>query len=143
VENKIKLNMASTKRPNVAVSQAQLTNTIQIQQAQLQESLNKYNHKFGEYPLKLVNPVEEEKKKYDFINPQHYVQEDGRQTWEHMVDKWGLETTAMWCELTAYKYKDRIGRKPGEDVEREQNKIKWYEDKAAELRELAKKKKFW
>ena len=84
-------------------------------------------------------PVEQ----YDFINPQHYVQEDGRQTWERMVDKWGEEKTALWCEMTAFKYQDRIGRKPGEDIEREQSKIKWYEDKAEELRKIAKKKKFW
>ncbi len=84
-----------------------------------------------------------EKEKYDFINPSHYVQDDGRQTWEHMVDKWGEEKTALWCEMTAFKYQDRIGRKPGEDEEREKNKIKWYEDKAEELRTLAKKKKFW
>ena len=135
--------MASTRRVNVALDQRQLTRNIQVLQAQLQDNLNKYQAAFGEYPLKLVNPVDEEKKKYDFINPQHYVQEDGRQTWEHMVDKWGEEKTALWCEMTAYKYKDRIGRKPGEDIEREQNKIKWYEEKAEYLRELAKKKKFW
>ena len=60
-----------------------------------------------------------------------------------MVEKWGEKSVAIWCEMTAFKYQDRIGKKPGEDVEREQNKIKWYEEKADELNELAKKKKFW
>lgn len=72
---------------------------------------------------------------YDYINPQHYVADDGRQTWERMVDKWGLEATALWCEMTAFKYTDtRMGNKPNEDVVREQKKVKWYLEKAKELR---------
>ena len=73
------------------------------------------------------------KQDYDYINPKHYVQDDGPQTWEHMVDKFGLEETAIFCKLNAYKYSDRRGKKPGESVDRENGKIKWYEDKAAEL----------
>jgi len=73
-------------------------------------------------------------KQYDFINPQHYVQNDGKQTWERMVDKWGKEKTSLWCEMTAFKYQDRMGKKPGEDKERELKKIEWYTNKANELR---------
>jgi len=136
--------MASTKKPNLAVDQGRLTRTIQIQQAQLQETINKHNSLYGEYPLKLVNPEQEEKARYEYINdPAHYQQEDGKSTWERMVDRWGEEKTALWCEMTAFKYQDRMGKKPGEDIEREKGKIEWYENKAAELRELAKKKKFW
>jgi len=132
--------MARSKKPNVAMSEENLVREIQIRQGQLQESLNNYqNSKKKPYPIKIVDTNQQ----YDFINPAHYVKDDGKQTWERMVDKWGEEETALWCEMTAFKYQDRIGKKPGEDVEREQNKIKWYEDKAVELRELAKKKKFW
>lgn len=72
---------------------------------------------------------------YDYINPQHYVR-DGRQTWERMVDIWGKETTALWCEMTAFKYEDcRMDNgKPGEDKDRELAKIEWYKNKAKELR---------
>lgn len=73
-------------------------------------------------------------KEYDFINPSHYIQDDGKQTWERMVDIWGVENTALWCEMTAFKYQDRMGKKPGEDEQRELNKIKWYTEKAKELR---------
>lgn len=76
---------------------------------------------------------------YDYINPQHYVSDDGRQTWERMVDIWGAEATALWCEMTAFKYTDtRIGKKPGEDVEREKKKVEWYLKKAHELRQSLK-----
>ena len=71
---------------------------------------------------------------YDYINPKHYVGDDGKQTWERMVDNWGLKATALWCEMTAFKYTDvRMGKKPNEDVEREQKKVDWYLAKAKEL----------
>ena len=83
---------------------------------------------------KVVEPQpQKQKEDYDYINPQHYVQDDGRQTWEHMVDEFGLYETAIFCKINAYKYNDRIGKKPNEDVEREQKKIDLYEAKAHEL----------
>ena len=136
--------MASTRRPNLAIDPKQLTRQIEIQREQLQNSLNQYKQKFGEYPLKMINPIEEEKQKYEFVNsPAHYQQEDGKETWERMVEKWGEEKTALWCEMTAFKYEDRMGKKPGEDIEREKGKIEWYKNKAEELRAVAKKKRFF
>lgn len=137
--------MASTKKTRIAqdsrsknVLDAQIDNL----KRQLVQKLEQYQKANGyEHSIKLVK--DEPKENYDFINPKHYVQDDGKQTWERMVDKWGEEKTALWCEMTAFKYQDRIGKKPGEDTEREMNKIKWYEEKADELNELAKKKKFW
>lgn len=99
----------------------------------LQNKFEEYKNLTGkQYPLEL-----KQTNGYDYINPQHYVQDDGRQTWEHMVDEFGLEETAIFCKLNAYKYSDRRGRKPGEDIEREDKKIKWYTEKAAELFALA------
>jgi len=92
--------------------------------------------------IETKKPVEENK--YEYVNdPAHYQQEDGKSTWERMVDKWGEEKTALWCEMTAFKYQDRMGKKPGEDIEREQGKIDWYTNKAKELRAIAKKNRFW
>lgn len=79
----------------------------------------------------------ENEKKYDYINPSHYVQEDGRQTWERMLDMWTTEQVALWCEMTAFKYKERIGKKPNESSDREMKKIQWYENKAKELYEIS------
>ena len=75
----------------------------------------------------------QEQTDYDYVNPQHYVQADGKQTWERMIDIYGVEKTAIFCELNAFKYKDRMGKKPNEGVDREQGKIDWYEAKAKEL----------
>jgi hypothetical protein len=150
--------MASSKKPNLAQdpkAKDLLTKQIEQQKLQLQQRLEQYKNKYGkDYPINIVEKfptqinVEEkhdrrESDNYDFINPSHYVQDDGKQTWERMVDKWGVEKTALWMEMTAFKYQDRIGKKPGEDAKREQDKIKWYEDKTDELKVLAKKKKFW
>lgn len=76
---------------------------------------------------------------YDYINPQHYVQGDGKQTWERMIDIWGIEATRLFCAMTAFKYQDRIGNKPGENDEREMGKIQWYLGKAKELQNQIEK----
>lgn len=70
---------------------------------------------------------------YDYIKPDHYKQEDGRQTIDLMVDEFGLLNTAIFCELNAFKYASRMGKKPGEDEARERAKMEWYENKANEL----------
>ena len=50
-----------------------------------------------------------------------------------MIAIWGPEKTADWCEMTAFKYRMRLGHK--DDIEQELAKEKWYLDKAKELRE--------
>ena len=51
-----------------------------------------------------------------------------------MVAIWGKEKVADYCTISAFKYRARIGNKPDQPVERELEKIKWYENKAKELR---------
>lgn len=46
---------------------------------------------------------------------------------------YGTEYTAMWCEMTAMKYRLRMGTKPGEPIERDLEKERWYLDKRNEL----------
>jgi hypothetical protein len=71
---------------------------------------------------------------YDFISPDHYKDQQV-ETIEKIERIWGIRRAFEWCEVTAFKYRDRIGKKPGENVEREVGKILWYENKAKELRE--------
>ena len=127
--------MSNTKRVKTEITDQQKSLLdAQLDQgiAQLKQRLDQYEKMHGKpYPTQL-----KEGDDYDYVNPQHYVQDDGRQTWEHMVDDFGAYETAVFCKLNAYKYQDRIGKKPNEDVEREQKKIDWYEAKAAELFEL-------
>lgn len=72
-------------------------------------------------------------KPYDFINPSHYKQ-SSIETIDMMVAIWGKEAVALHCDMCQFKYRQRIGNKPDQPVERELEKIKWYENKAKELR---------
>ena len=66
-------------------------------------------------------------------NPSHYKSMD-KEVWEIMVMVWGKEAFIKHCEMTAFKYRMRAGKKSGNSVEQDMNKAKWYEDKAAELK---------
>ena len=129
--------MASTKGINTKLDERQLKSLkigIQNKLNGIKNEIEVYETQSGgKFPFEIKN-----KDDYDYINPQHYVKDDGRQTWEHMVEDFGLESTAIFCELNAYKYRDRIGKKPNEDASRELKKIEWYENKAQELREQLK-----
>ena len=74
-----------------------------------------------------------ESKEYDYINPSHYKQ-GGKETIEKMVDIWGAENVAIHCEITAFKYMERLGAKPDQPIERDLAKARWYLNKAEELK---------
>lgn len=83
-----------------------------------------------EYDIPPIVPNTE----YEMVNhPSHY-NTSSVETIEKMRRIWGNQATALWCEMTAFKYRERIGLKPDNSIEQEMGKIKWYEDKAKELR---------
>lgn len=77
---------------------------------------------------------------YDFTKPDHYKLENGREVIDLMIDQFGIEKVAAFCEVNAFKYASRKGKKPGEDEARESAKMKWYEEKAKELHSKIKLK---
>jgi hypothetical protein len=50
-----------------------------------------------------------------------------------MVALYGIDETIVFFKLSIFKYKDRLGKKPGEDVAREVAKIKKCEEIIAQL----------
>lgn len=76
-----------------------------------------------------------EKESYDFINPNHY-KSFSKEVIDMMVDIWGKEAVATHCEITAFKYRMRLGNKPDQPIERDLEKARWYEAKANELKSL-------
>lgn len=70
---------------------------------------------------------------YDHINPNHY-KKGRKEVWQMMVDIWGPELFIAHCEMTAFKYRMRMGEKPDQPAERDLEKSNWYEAKAAELK---------
>ena len=81
--------------------------------------------------------------KYEMVNhPQHYNNYDVEVV-DMMERIWGTKATMEWCKMTAYKYRMRMGTKPGKDETKEAMKAKlmedfekeqWYLDKANELK---------
>lgn len=71
---------------------------------------------------------------YEMVDhPSHYNNYDIEAI--EMIERiWGRENAALWCEITAFKYRLRMGTKPGEDITRDLNKEQWYLKKAKELR---------
>jgi len=49
---------------------------------------------------------------------------------------YGDEKTALWCEMTALKYRMRMGLKEGNPIEQDLAKEAWYLKKAEELRKV-------
>lgn len=67
-------------------------------------------------------------------HPAHYNAPGRKECIDEMVDIWGAEYTAVWCEMTAYKYEYRAGAKEGNSAEQDLAKRDWYLQKARSLR---------
>ena len=65
------------------------------------------------------------------INPTHY---NGTQTLDRMVSVFGVDAVISFCEINAFKYRMRAGKKDGNPIEHDINKALWYEGKANELK---------
>ena len=70
---------------------------------------------------------------YDNVNPAHYKSGD-KEVWEMMIDVFGKEKYLAFCELNAFKYRMRAGKKPSALVLDEISKAMWYETQIEELK---------
>jgi hypothetical protein len=71
---------------------------------------------------------------YEMVNhPSHYNNYE-KEVIDMIESIWGTYLAAMWCEITAFKYRMRMGTKPGNSIEQDINKEGWYLNKAAELK---------
>lgn len=82
--------------------------------------------------------TDEEAMSKDKINPDHYKRYS-LEAIDMMRSVYGDDAVAMYCEMTAFKYRMRMGTKPGEPVEDDLKKEAWYLNKAKELRDGAAK----
>lgn len=72
-------------------------------------------------------------KKEKINHPSHYIDSDGRECIDVMIEKFGIEAVKIWCRLTAFKYQFRAGKKEGEPLDDDIAKERWYLDKVIEL----------
>ena len=79
-----------------------------------------------------------EEEKYDYVNhPKHYMNYS-IEVIEMFEKIYGVETTMKYCEMTALKYRMRLGLKPNNSIEQDLNKEKWYLNKMNELKNKLK-----
>lgn len=85
----------------------------------------------------ILDKEKEEQKKeqeqYDFVNPEHYKQ-GSMEVIDMMKLLWGTEALILHCEMTEFKYRMRLGRKPDQPTDRDLQKALWYQEKAKKLR---------
>lgn len=95
------------------------------------------------YPVKVEKEpgkIPYQEKEYEMVNhPQHYNNYDVEVV-DMMERIWGTKATMEWCKMTAYKYRMRMGTKPGKDETKEAMKAKLMEDFNKEQWYLAKAK---
>lgn len=71
----------------------------------------------------------------DAINPDHYKKYQ-IEVIDMMVSIFGVQAAIIYCTMTAFKYRMRLGHK--DEISQELKKEKWYLDKAEELRKNLK-----
>lgn len=72
--------------------------------------------------------------KYEMVDhPTHY-NNYSVECVDMMVRIWGASATAEWCEMTAFKYRMRLGTKPDNPMDQDLAKERWCLAKARELR---------
>ena len=72
---------------------------------------------------------------YEMVNhPTHYNQYD-IEVIDMIIRIWGPEAAAQWCDITAFKYRMRMGTKPDNSIEQDIKKEQWYLNKSKEIRE--------
>lgn len=70
---------------------------------------------------------------YEMVNhPTHYNNYD-KEVIDMIESIWGTYLAKMWCYITAFKYRMRMGTKPGNSIDQDLKKEKWYLEKASEL----------
>ena len=67
------------------------------------------------------------------INPDHYKESAPLEVWEIMLNTWGKEAFIAYCQMNAFKYRMRAGKKEGQPFYRDILKAEWYEQKVREL----------
>jgi hypothetical protein len=98
-------------------------------------NLTDYGKKVFEAGKKAGRIVTGKESAYEMVNhPTHYNQYD-IEVIDMIIRIWGPEAAALWCDITAFKYRMRMGTKPDNSIEQDIKKEQWYLNKSKEIRE--------
>lgn len=76
----------------------------------------------------MANLIEEQ---YNEKGDAAYYDQDRLNTIRTMEQVYGTRSVLAFCECNVLKYRLRLGKKPGQTVDRELTKARWYERAAA------------
>lgn len=72
---------------------------------------------------------------YNYVSPDHYrSSSSGMEVFEMMIAIWGKEKYIAFCEMNAFKYRMRAGKKPGQAASLDLDKANWYENQIKKLK---------
>ena len=98
-------------------------------------NLTDYGKKVFEAGKKAGRIVTGKDTAYEMVNhPTHYNQYD-IEVIDMIIRIWGPEAAALWCDITAFKYRMRMGTKPDNSIEQDIKKEQWYLNKSKEIKE--------
>ena len=98
-------------------------------------NLTDYGKKVFEAGKKAGRIVTGKESAYEMVNhPTHYNQYD-IEVIDMIIRIWGPEAAALWCDITAFKYRMRMGTKPDNSIEQDIKKEQWYLNKSKEIRD--------
>jgi hypothetical protein len=72
---------------------------------------------------------------YEMVNSPSHYNSYSIEVIDMMVKIWGVEKTITFCEMNAFKYRMRMGTKPGNSTDQDLEKEFWYLKKANELKQ--------
>jgi len=75
----------------------------------------------------------EKNQNYEYVDHPNHYNNYGMEVIDMMEKIWGTKMVAVWCLLTSYKYRMRMGTKPNEPIQRDLEKEQWYLNKYQEL----------
>lgn len=72
------------------------------------------------------------KQEYDFVNHTPHYNNYDIEVIEMIERIWGPFIASKWCEITAFKYRQRLGLKPDNEIQQDLNKesvyLEWYKE---------------
>jgi hypothetical protein len=75
---------------------------------------------------------------YEMVNSPSHYNSYSIEVIDMMVKIWGVEKTITFCEMNAFKYRMRMGTKPGNSTDQDLEKEFWYLKKANELKQTSR-----
>lgn len=125
----------NTLKDNEECRKAVNSEVVHTDMSSVPSNLTDYGKKVLEAGKKAGRIVVGKDTTYEMVNhPTHYNQYD-IEVIDMIIRIWGPETAALWCDITAFKYRMRMGTKPDNSIEQDIKKEQWYLNKSKEIRE--------